>query len=42
MSKQTEHIIYSEKEMTLTALEEAAKRMSGQYPALTFVNELLT
>lgn len=42
MSKRTEHIRYTEKEMTLAALEEAAKRMEGPYPALTLINELLT
>lgn len=42
MSRKIAKIKEQEKALTLQALEEAARRMSGTYPAVTLINELLT
>lgn len=42
MSKKIKNLNPQQKELTLTALYECAKKMNGEYPAIDFIDELLT
>jgi Trp operon repressor len=42
MSKNIKKLSSVQKELTLTALYEGAKKLDGEYPAVDFINELLT